>query len=109
MTSVIVDMQEEETQDHFDADVCLLDDLEDMLVCDDTDFIEVFDVLAVEVLEVEVTWWLVSLEDVEDGDEDVFVEVFVVLLAADFEVELVAGHSRGGAESYAVRIPFTAE
>jgi hypothetical protein len=86
-----------------DSEVVLfLDGLVDLLACDDVDFV----VVAFELL---VTAFLAV--DVEDFEDEVFAEnteVFVALLAEEV-VEVAGGHTRGGFESYPVRILFTAE
>lgn len=72
--------------------------LVDLLACDDVDFV----VVAFELL---------LAVEVVDFEDEVFAEnteVFVALLAEEV-VEVAGGHSRGGFESYPVRILFTAE
>ena len=81
--------------------VLFLGGLVDLLVCD-IDFVAV-------VFELLVTVFLAV--DVGDLEDEVFAEnteVFVALLAEEV-VEVAGGHSRGGFESYPVRILFAAE
>jgi hypothetical protein len=109
--------------------VCLLDDWIDVGAVDDV--VERFELLVVKVVLVEevawwlvdtsdvletedkvfddAVWWLVDRVDVVEKEVEVFVELCVVLFVEDLVVEVGAGHNRGGLESYAVRIPFTAE
>jgi len=82
--------------------VLFLGGLVDLLVCDDIDVVaKVFELLVTVVLAV----------DVGDLEDEVFAEnteVFVALLAEEV-IEVAGGHSRGGFESYPVRILFAAE
>jgi hypothetical protein len=81
--------------------VLFLGGLVDLLVCDIDSVAVVFELLVTVFLAV----------DVGDLEDEVFAEnteVFVALFAEEV-VEVAGGHSRGGFESYPVRILFAAE
>jgi hypothetical protein len=81
--------------------VLFLGGLVDLLACDDVDFV-------VAIFELLVTALAVDVGDFEDEIFVESVEVFVELLGEE-AAEVEGGHSRGGFESYPVRILFTAE
>jgi hypothetical protein len=82
----------------------------DLSAGDDVDFtVTVFELPVTVFLVVEEdVWWVVEVGDFEDEVFVESVEAFVAPLAEEV-VEVETGHSRGGLESYPVRILFTAE
>lgn len=66
---VTVEMQDDE-EENLEVDVCWLDDLVEILVCDEADIEEVFVVLVLEVLVDEVGWRVVDSSELVERMDD---------------------------------------